>query len=233
MRRIAFRGTPFLGVSSHLKTTLFSTVRNCLKSLIGFCKSFDCMLCVKCRAAVEGDGTLVDRMDRAAEEICGCERVRVHELSPGIVLDEEELHFVVAHPGGILDGKLNPSFLIPLDRNGLSVLRGAAANAEFELTLEELRARWEGKARKFHGIATLKTQRVRYEAAQRLCCVYDTAMVGKPYHADIAGPEIKSESKTAAEKLRRQRLKRLIDNAVLRFEAAADFRSGVLSRFVD
>jgi len=101
------------------------------------------MSCAKCRSAVEGEGTLVERMDQAAEETCGCEQVRVHKHSPGVVLDEEELHFVVPHPGGLLDGKLNPVFLTQLDQNGLSVLRAAASNAEFELTLEELRARPE------------------------------------------------------------------------------------------
>src|SRR5208337_923138 len=98
---------------------------------------------------------------------------------------------------------------------------------------QTLRARWDQKARKFHGIATLRTRNVRYEADRRLCCVYDTALMGKPHHADVAGPGIKAESKGAVEKLRRQRIKRLIDNAVLRFEAAAEFRGGVLSRFVD
>jgi hypothetical protein len=65
------------------------------------------------------------------------------------VLDEEELHFVVCH-GAMLDrGKLNPNFLNPLDYDGLSVLRGAAADSEFEMTLQKLKAQWDVKARKF------------------------------------------------------------------------------------
>jgi hypothetical protein len=192
------------------------------------------MFCSKCRSAVEDiEGTLVDRMDQAGEETCGCEQVQVHKDSPGIVLDEEELHFVVSHPAGLVDGKLNPQFLNQLDHNGLSVLRAAATNAEFELTLEQLTARWDQKARKFHGIATLSARNVRYDADRRLCCLYDTALPGRPHHADVAGPGIKADSRGAVEKLRRQRIKRLIDNAVLRFEAAAEFRGGFLSRFVN
>jgi len=131
------------------------------------------------------------------------------------------------------DGRLNPTFLISLDSDGLSVLRRTAKDSEFELTLEELKARWDEKVRKFHGVATLKTSKVRYDAGERRCCVYDTAMAGKPHHADIAGPGIKAASRSAAEKLRRQRIKGLIDNAVLRFELAADFRGGVLSHFAE
>ena len=193
------------------------------------------MSCVTCLAAIKGAGALVERMDQAAADICGCEQVRLHELSPGVVLDDEELHFLVCHPDGTLDnGKLNPTFLTPLDQDGLSVLRAAAENAEFELTLKELKERWNQNARKFHGIATFSARAVRYDDGQnRLCCIYDTAMTGKPHHADIAGPGIKAKSKSEAKRLSKQRIKSLIDNAVLRFESAKEFRSGVLSQFVD
>lgn len=191
------------------------------------------MGCKQCRAAVEGDGTLVDRMDNAAETQCGCERTKLVDLSPGVVREEEELHFIVSHPGGMLGEKLNPTFLISLDFDGLSVLREGAAEEEFVQTLEELQARWALKARKFHGVATFKTSKTRFDGESRLCCVYDTALEGKPHHGDIAGPALKAGTNSALEKLRRQRLKKLIDSAVVRFEAAADFREGVLSRFGD
>src|SRR5208337_1499691 len=99
---IAFRGMLFLGVPRHLRTKASLTARNCRRNLTSFFKRLSCMSCAKCRSAVEGEGTLVERMDQAAEETCGCEQVRVHKHSPGVVLDEEELHFVVPHPGGLL-----------------------------------------------------------------------------------------------------------------------------------
>lgn len=107
------------------------------------------MFCERCRAAVDGEGTLVERMDNASDTPCGCEQSSVSELSPGVVGDEEELHFLVCDPGGMLDGRLNPDFLRQLDKDGLSVLRGAAGNEEFTLTLAELKPRWAEKSDDF------------------------------------------------------------------------------------
>lgn len=187
----------------------------------------------KCRAAaLEGEGTLVARMDRASEtEVCGCERVSVSRLSPGPIKNEEELHFIVPHPDGLLNGKLNPTFLTQIDRNGLSILRGDAQDSEFEQTLNELKERWAPSARKFHGVATFSAANARYDKELRLCCVYDTGLPGKPHHGDIAGPALTAESNSAMERARRKRIKCIIDNAVTRFEAAATFRGGVFSRF--
>jgi hypothetical protein len=163
-------------------------------------------------------------MDKAAANICGCEQISLHKLSPGVVLDDEEVHFVVCHPDGTLDdGKLNPTFLIQLAYHGLSVLRASATDSEFELTLLELKERWNRSVRKFHGIATFRAGKIRYNGDDRLCCVYDTAMPGKPHHADIAGPGIKAENNSELKKLRHRRIKFIIDNAVLQWNWRPNF----------
>ncbi len=191
------------------------------------------MSCEKCRAAVDGTGSLGERMDAATDVICGCERVSVSDLSPGPIRDEEELHFIVPSPDGMINGKPNPTFLIPLDNDGLSILRGAAADNEFQQTLQELTARWSPKARRFHGVVTFDARKVRYVADSRLCCAYDTALPGKPHHGDIAGPAIKEDTKSATRRQQERRIKHLIDTAMIRFETATAFRDGVLSKFAE
>lgn len=163
-------------------------------------------------------------MDNASDTPCGCEQSSVSELSPGVVGDEEELHFLVCDPGGMLDGRLNPDFLRQLDKDGLSVLRGAAGNEEFTLTLAELKPRWAERVRRFHGVATFRAGQVRFENGERICCVYDTALEGKPNHAVVAGPEFKGNDR---KKLIARRKKYIID-VMKRFETASEFRGGFL-----
>ncbi len=172
-------------------------------------------------------------MEAAADEPCGCEKIRLRDISPGPVLDNEALHFLVPHPGAIIDGKLTPAFLMQMNDNGLSVLRAHAADEEFRQSLDELKVRWSPKARKFVGVASFLAARVRYDDSRRLCCVYDTALPGKPHHADIAGTVLKAESNTARKKLEMQRIKRFIDLVQPSFQSARDFRGGVLGAYAD
>ena len=148
-------------------------------------------------------------------------------------MDHEKLFFVVPHPDGLLDGKPHPSFLMQLDGNGLSVLREGAGIEEFEQTLTELKDRWAAKARKFHGVTTFATAKARFVDDERLCCVYDTALPGKPNHADISAPTLQEASGGALKRLQRARIKKFIDNAFVEFEPAASFRDGALLRFVE
>lgn len=205
---------------------------SCRQSLTDFCDLIRRVSGCRCCRALKRDGTLVERMALASSVPCGCEKTRLRCASPGIVKDDEELFFMVPHPGAMLGDKLNPTFLTQVDENGLSTLRQAAKLPEFDQTLSELKERWEPKARKFHGVAVFKTSKVRYAGNERMCCVYDTALPGKPHHGDIAGPKLEASSKSALERLKRARLKQLVD-AVDRFEPAATFRGGALRKFAE
>ena len=69
------------------------------------------MGCAECREALEGTGTFADRINGASDETCGCEQHSLSNLSPGIVMDDENLHFIVSDPDGLLDGRINPMLL--------------------------------------------------------------------------------------------------------------------------
>ncbi|PJR13987.1 hypothetical protein CEJ86_19805 [Sinorhizobium meliloti] len=144
------------------------------------------------------------------------------------------LHFLVYTPEGRSEnGKLNPALLMQADKEGLSVLRGRAADAEFEETMKALRPRWQTNGRSLEGIITFAAGDVRYTAGERFCCVYDTGMEKKPWHADLMLPEVKAESNSQAKKLRFLRLKALVDLIGNDFSDMKDFRGGRLAHLAD
>jgi hypothetical protein len=191
------------------------------------------MGCSGCREALQGSGTFAERIHKACADKCGCEKHSLSELSPGVVSDHEALHFVVSDPEGILDGGINPMLLQQVHSGGLSVLRENATTEEFVHTLDELTTRWADKARRFIGVASFQCSQVRYAKSDRLCCVFDTALPGKPHHADIVGSLLPVESRSATERLRKARTKSLVDAIGQSFEAATSFRAGALARFAE
>lgn len=189
------------------------------------------MSCETCRAALSAGPGRVGRINQALDGQCGCESFSVSPHSPGIVSDPEILHYLVPTPEGRLEnGLLNPSFLVQVDVEGLSVLRDGASDQEFELTVAELRPRWRDKNRVLEGVMSFTAEAVRYESeACRLCCVYDSAMPEKPHHADLMAPELPALSKSQLERQRRARLKMIVDKIGNSFTDARSFRQGRLS----
>ncbi len=191
------------------------------------------MSCEACRKALSSESGRVSRINRCVEQPCGCEAYSVSNYSPGCVDDDETLHFLVPTPEGRTEnGYLNPTFLISLNTEGLSVLRDSADDVEFEATVSELRPRWEDRKRSLEGIMSFKASAVRHLMGQRLCCVYDTGMPGKPNHADLMAPsldEAAAGSRTELKRLQRARVKQVIDQIGNSFTAADVFRDGRLA----
>ncbi|WP_146030401.1 hypothetical protein [Thalassospira sp. GB04J01] len=191
------------------------------------------MSCEACRAALSATEDKVNEVNKCTSEPCGCEKYRASENSPGPVLDEETLNYLVPTPDGRTEsGHINPLFMNQVALNGLSVLRNTASNSEFELTIKQLRPRWESKERKLEGIVSFDARSVRYLEGKRLCCIYDTALPDKPNHADVmsapwTGPE---QVLTRRQLSQRKKIviKEIIDQIGTNFSSAASFRDGSL-----
>lgn len=195
------------------------------------------MTCEACREALSSESGRVNRINECSEQICGCEAYSVSDHSPGCVDDDETLHYLVPTPEGRTEnGFLSPTFLISVDTDGLSVLRHRAQDNEFEVTVAELRPRWQDKSRSLEGIMSFKASAVRYLDGHRLCCVYDTGMPEKPNHADLMAPSLEKlfpgSSKTEIKKRQRARIKQIIDQIGNNFTQAAAFRDGRLAHLV-
>ncbi len=192
-----------------------------------------------CRAAIahENDKEIAERIHAACNSICGCEAFSLADGCPGTVRDSETLHLVISDPQSLLpDLTLNPASLVQIDYAGLSVLRGPAADGEFEITITELKARSAsaGKERFFHGICSFAAATIRYNGSHRFLCVYDTALPGKPHHADVFGPDLRAiaggaMSNSERERRKRQRIKQLIDRIGASFQPAQRFRGGIFA----
>lgn len=193
------------------------------------------MSCELCRGALNAapNATVdtVNAVNAKLGEPCACEQFSMSELSPGLVDDGEYLHYLVPTPEGRLaDGHLNPINLVQVDRGGLSVLRQGAKNTEFEQTVQELRPRWQTNKKALEGVMTFPVSVVRYREEQRLCCVYDTALPGKPHHADLMMPALGGElSRTQRDRLQKARIKALVDQIGTNFEPIEQFRAGSLA----
>src|SRR4051812_10746715 len=101
------------------------------------------MSCEACRAADKVNANRVTSFNAVGNAPCICEQFQISMASPGPVLDDEQLFYLVPTPEGRNEnGTLNPMFLAQVDREGLSVLRAAGADSEFEQTVIELMPRW-------------------------------------------------------------------------------------------
>lgn len=189
------------------------------------------MSCEVCRGALSEEPGRVGRINNCIEHICGCELYAVSAHSPGTVEDTETLHYLVPTPDGRTEeGYLNPTYLLSVDTEGLSVLREGADDKEFENTLEELRPRWQNNSKSLEGVMSFKVSAVRYFNETRLCCVYDTGKAHKPHHADLMAPAISGVvSNSELKRRRRQRLKLIVDQIGNNFEAPSSFRNGRLA----
>lgn len=196
---------------------------------------------MSCEACIEALSVEVDRVtsiNRVHNIPCACEQYTLSPLSPGIVDDAETLHYLVPTPSGLLEnGCLNPTFVKKVEKNGLSVLRSHAADGEFEITVDQLRPRWQQAGRKLHGIMTFSVAAVRYDDLERLCCVYDTAEENKPAHAELMAADISHRfagmTKSQVKQMREARIKRIVDSIGSTFEPISTFRSGKIAHLAD
>ncbi|MBB3594349.1 hypothetical protein FHX08_004753 [Rhizobium sp. BK529] len=178
-----------------------------------------------CRLAFAQNDDRVKAVNSCIPEPCGCEAYTASDMSPGTVASEETLHFLVYTPEGRMEnGYLNPALVMQSQTNGLSVLRGAASDSEFEVTAEELLPRWQTRGRSLDGVMIFPASAVRYKDEVRFCGVYDTAMERKPHHADIMMVGFEGLSNSQAKK----RLKSLVDAIGTNFEDMDTFRDGRL-----
>jgi hypothetical protein len=193
------------------------------------------MTCEACRAALAhpNEKEIASKLHAATDGPCGCEKFRLAPQSPGVVQDDETLNLILTDPQSIKDGKSpHPGVLVQIDTFGLSVLRDAASNQEFEHTIRELiqRSKERGQERFFHGVCSFQAGEVRYDGQDRFLCVYDTALPEKPHHADVFGPDLSAPedkiSKGERERRSRARIKKLLDRINGRFASVAAFRGG-------
>lgn len=185
--------------------------------------------CFECRAALESEPakTRCERLYEVDKGTLKCEAYGASNLGP--VHDLETLNFIVCSPP-FPDGTLTPEGLIQLDYSGLSVLRDAASNDEFTLTISQMSER---RARELVGVARFTAATVRHDGNARLVGVYDTPLDGKPNHCDLLAPHIAPIkdvlSRRDAESKRKKRIRRLIEkigpDAIV---PAIAFRDGAL-----
>jgi hypothetical protein len=124
-------------------------------------------------------------------------------------------------------GKVLPVLIKPLDSSGVSVLRDAATNDEFESTWTLLKKRSDAKGdpRYFHGVFRFLTSNVRFDGNQiRQAGVYDTALPNLPHHADLLAPPSSRGEMEARKKM-------LLDAISNNFIAVSNFRAGCFSKY--
>jgi hypothetical protein len=144
------------------------------------------------------------------------------------VQDCEYLNLVISDPQ-VLDprsGRVLPIVVNQVDKNGVSVLRDAAKNSEFEITFIEMKQRSDakGEPRYFHGVYSFLAREVRHQGNVRWLGVYDTSIPKRPHHADMLAPPLQSRRDREARK------KQIIDALGTSFIAVADFRGGVFAK---
>jgi hypothetical protein len=212
---------------------LRSTVGNFLRNLLVFfrCEISERQPCRACRSAAhfEPAQERATRVHRACENPFACERYKLGRGSPGPVSDAEYLNLVITDPQAIdpRTGKLLPILVNQIDRGGLSVLRDAATIAEFDVTFAEMKKSSDAKGneRYFHSVCRFLTFSVRLENQARHLGVYDTALPGRPHHADILAPPPASRRDQEARK------RRIIDKIGPSLIAVADFRGGTFVKY--
>jgi hypothetical protein len=142
--------------------------------------------------------------------------------------DSEYLNLIVTDPQALdrRSGLALPVLVTRVDESGVSVLRDAAHNHEFDTTFTELKRGSDarGKPRYFHGVCRFLTGSIRQQNGTRQFGVYDTALPRRPHHADILAPPATRQDLEA-------RKKHLIYNIGPSFVNVAQFRDGVFVKY--
>jgi hypothetical protein len=142
--------------------------------------------------------------------------------------DSEYLNLIVTDPQALdrRSGLALPVLVTRVDESGVSVLRDAAHNHEFETTFTELKRGSDarGKPRYFHGVCRFLAGSIRQQNGARQFGVYDTALPRRPHHADILAPPATRQDLEA-------RKKHLIYNIGPSFVNVAQFRDGVFVKY--
>lgn len=175
-----------------------STVESFRLTLRDFfrCELFERQACRACRRAAyfEPSAERATKVAEAGGGVFGCERYRLGNASPGPVQDAEFLNLIITDPQSIdpRSGKLLPVVVDRINRNGMSVLRDAANEDEFETTFAELKKGSDarGKPRFWYGTCRFSVGNIRHNGTARQLGVYDTSLPGRRYHADIFAPEL-------------------------------------------
>jgi hypothetical protein len=212
---------------------LLSTVGAYLRSLRSFfrCEVWERSNCRSCRSAAHflPASERAARIHRACQEIFGCERYKLGKGSPGPVRDEEYLNLLISDPQTVdhRSGKLLPVLVNQVDGNGLSVLRDAATNQEFEVTFAEMKRGSDsrGQPRYLFGVCRFLASAVRIEDSVRYLGVYDTALPQRSHHADVCAPPLNSRREYEARK------KRIIDKIGSSLIPVHGFRGGAFMKY--
>lgn len=159
--------------------------------------------------------------------------------SPGPVEDSETLHSVIIEPVDLDRSKdaVVYTFLTHAERMGMSVLRGAASNDEFQITIC-LRLKNDSD-RKFYGIVSFACSDVRALGAQsddagreegdQLYYVLDTDIMNRPHHADVFATLPRQDAKVTNKSVWRAARGHLMAAVGQKIELPTNFRGGVLA----
>jgi hypothetical protein len=210
-----------------------STVASFRQTLSNFfrCEVFERRRCRECRIAAyfEPDHECAARVHEAGDGVFGCERYRLGRRSPGPVQDSEYLNLIITDPQSLdpRSGNILPVVVNQVDKNGVSVLRDAAANDEFEITFQQMKQRSDeqGKQRFFHGVCRFLAGNIRRDGAKQQLGVYDTSFEKRRHHADMLAPPLQNRREIEARK------KRIIDKISPGYIAVANFRSGAFVKY--
>ena len=156
--------------------------------------------------------------------------------SPGRVRTSEILHSILIGPADLAGDAIAITLITHAERKGMSVLRGAASNAEFE-TIIGRRVKGDPK-RWFSGVASFRSADVRSLSAtadtelrsvgDRLYCVFDTDMAGLPHHADIIATMPRQHDKKKPKDAWRVERGRMLALMLNQISTPAQFRTGSL-----
>jgi hypothetical protein len=170
---------------------------------------------------------------------CVCESVSVgRHGSPGRVRSFETLYSVLIGPVDFSGGQIAVTVVTHAEKKGMSVLREAASDSEFETILAQRMK--NDPARWFHGIAALRCEDIRSLRAERdtgqrakgdrLYCVLDTDLEDLPHHADVFATVPRVQGNSSPKAAWRMERGRLMDLLISRISSAEEFRGGAFRR---
>jgi hypothetical protein len=196
----------------------------------------------RCRSLVYRNPETDARAERIGSVCpeCACEMLSVgRHGSPGRVRITETLHSILIGPHDFTAGQIAVTVVTHAEKRGMSILRGAASNQEFETIIAQRTK--DRPERWLHKIVSLRFADVRSlvavedtaqrQAGDRLYCVLDTDMEGLPHHADLfaAIPRVCEGKKSKdAWRTERGRLMVLMMNGI---STPVEFRNGALAAF--